>query len=296
MASRQPTSRAGQSIVISGEAWPYEAACPEGLIVLLSRPAHPGASLFADEPSARWRLPDCLREVSGLAVTSDGRLMGHDDERAVIYELDLATGAVAKRFSLGDPVARGDFEGLAIGSSDIFYLVTSTGFLHRFREADDHAHAAYETFDTGLGQACEVEGVAFDFLGERVILAPKTNHAAEMEGMLALYAWSPQSPGQRARPWLTIPLRPLAEAVGATDFHPSALEIDPISGRLILVASHENAMVELDTEGQVLAARSLGSLHRQPEGAAILADGALVIADEAHHGLPHIARYGRLAP
>ncbi len=281
---------------MSREAWPYKAAYPEGFVVLLSLPAHPGASLFADEPRARWRLPDCLREISGLAVTSDGRVMGHDDERAVIYELDLTTGAIAKRFSLGDPAARGDFEGLAIGGGDVFYLVTSSGFLHRFEEADDHAHVAYETFDTGLSEAGEVEGVAFDFLGERVILAPKARHSAGMQEQLVLYAWSPQTPGERASPWLTMPLGVLAEAVGAPAFHPSALEIDPTSGRLIIVASHENAMVELDSEGRVMAARSLGHLHHQPEGAAILRDGALVIADEARHHFPHIACYGRRAP
>ena len=221
--------------------------------------------------------------------------MGHDDERGVIYELDVATGSIVKRFSLGDPVAKGDFEGLAIGAGDVFYLVTSTGLLHRFHEAADRANVAFETFDTGLAGECEVEGAAFDFAGERVILARKHNYSAQMHGKLTLYAWSPQTPEHPANPWLTIPVDKLAGAVGTRAFHPSAFEIDPMSGRLILVASHEKAMVELDREGQVLAARSLGRHHRQPEGVTVLADGALIIADEARHGFPHIACYDRLA-
>jgi uncharacterized protein YjiK len=263
---------------------------------LLHDPARLGASLFSAEPRARWRLPRRLDEISGLAVTADGRVMAHDDERAVIYQLDVATGAIVKRFSLGDPAAKGDFEGLAIGAGGAFYLVTSTGFIHRCAEADDRASAAFEVFDTGLSEKGEVEGAAFDALSERVILACKANYSAALQGALALWAWSPLTPDQPARPWLTVPVYALAEAVGSRAFHPSALEIDSRTGRLVLVASLEKAMVELDAEGRVLAARQLGDLHRQPEGVTILADGALVIADEAHGGFAHLTCYDRLQP
>jgi hypothetical protein len=255
-----------------------------------------GPSLFSAAPRSAFRLPKRLREISGLAATSDGRLMGHDDEEAVIYELDVAAGQIVKRFSLGDPAMRGDFEGLAIGSREVFYLVTSDGLIHCFEEAEDRAFADFELFDTGLDGRGEVEGVAFDAVSERLVLACKTNYSAALQGAVALYAWSPLVPDQPARPWLTLPVYPLAQAVGARSFHPSALEIDPQTGRLVVVASLENAMVELDREGRVLAARSLGARHRQPEGAAILPDGALVIADEAAGGEPMLTCYDRAQP
>ena len=263
---------------------------------MLQPPIRLGASLFAAEPRARWRLPKRLEEISGLAVTSDGRVMGHDDELAVIYELDVATGTIVKRFSLGKPAVRGDFEGLAIGTGDAFYLVTSTGFVHCFDEGPDRAQVAFEVYDTGLEKHGEIEGVAFDAVGEQVILACKRNYSAALQGALALYAWSPLAPDRSARPWLTLPVYPLAEAIGARAFHPSALEIDPRTGRLVVIASLENGMVELDAEGKILAARTLGRRHRQPEGATILADGALVIADEAAGGVAHLTCYDRLDP
>lgn len=221
--------------------------------------------------------------------------MGHDDEQAVIYELDVAAGAIVKRFSLGEPAMRGDFEGLAIGTGGAFYLVTSEGLIHRFEEAEDGGRADFDVFDARLAGTGEVEGVAFDVVDERVVLACKTNYAAALQGALALHAWSPHAPDQPARPWLTLPVYPLAKAVGARAFHPSALEIDPVTGRLVILASVENAMVELDREGQLLAARSLGLRHRQPEGAAILPDGALVVADEGGDGDAQLTCYGRLA-
>ncbi|HSH75825.1 MAG TPA: hypothetical protein VLA09_09090, partial [Longimicrobiales bacterium] len=76
--------------------------------------------------SARFDLPGRLDEISGLAVTTDGRLFGHDDERAVVHEIDPGAGAVEKRFSLGDPPLRGDFEGIAV-VGERFFMVTSGG-------------------------------------------------------------------------------------------------------------------------------------------------------------------------
>jgi hypothetical protein len=53
-------------------------------------------------------------------------------------------------------------------------------------------------------------------------------------------------------------------------------------------------MVELDPQGMLLAARGLAERHRQPEGATILPDGDLVIADEGGHAHAKMTRYARL--
>jgi uncharacterized protein YjiK len=227
-------------------------------------------------------------------VTPDGRVVGHDDERGVIYEVDIATGAIVERIRLGDPLARGDFEGLAIGADQTFFLVTSAGLIHRFREASSGSPVDFDVFDTGLAGNAEIEGAAWDTIGERVIMASKMNHSSALQGALVLYAWSPQTPDQAARPWLTAPAYALAEAVGARAFHPSGLEVDARTGRLVIVAAAENAFVELDPAGRLLAARVLGAEHRQPEGVAILPDGSLVIADEGNDGAACLTCYGRL--
>ena len=43
-------------------------------------------------------LPKSLKEISGLAVSQDGRLFGHDDERSVIYQLKPVNGKIIKKF------------------------------------------------------------------------------------------------------------------------------------------------------------------------------------------------------
>lgn len=218
--------------------------------------------------------------------------MGHDDERAVIHEVDVSTGAVVERMRLGNPVVRDDFEGLAIGPDHTFFLVTSAGLIHAFRETSGPAD--FEVFDAGLAGTAEIEGAAWDAPGERLILAAKVSHSSALQAALVLYAWSPDTPDQRARPWLTAPAYRLAEAVGARAFHPSGVEVDARTGRLVIVASTENAIVELDGSGKLLAARVLGPEHRQPEGVTILPDGSLVIADEGRGGAACLTCYGRL--
>jgi len=253
-----------------------------------------GASLFAAEPDVQWRLPKRLREISGLALTPDGRVMGHDDELAVVYELDVGTGQVVKRFSAGEPARRGDFEGIAISPAGDFYLSTSTGALYRFREGDDRAHVPFEKFDLGLHFLGEIEGLAFEPDQELVIIACKRHYAPTLMGVVILYSWSPRTPAEPARPWLSIPMAPLGEAVGAKGFHPSSLEIDPRTGRLIMLGGKERAMVELDSKGTLLAARRLNKSHRQAEGATIMADGALVIGDEGGDAKALLTRYPRV--
>lgn len=238
-------------------------------------------SLFAAAPAQQWRMPDRLREVSGLAVGPDGRLFGHDDEQAAIYEIDAAHGRLVKAFALGDPPLQDDFEGLAIAPDGTFWLTTSRGVVYRFREGGDGAHVAFERFDTGLGEICEVEGLAYLAAEESLILACKRNHARDMRNTVSLYKWTLSGV---AEPWLSVQEADLAQAAGERHFRPSALDIDGPSGRLVLLSAGDAALAELNAEGAILSARSLEGEHRQPEGVAVLPNGALVIADEAAGG------------
>src|SRR5438132_5987369 len=80
-------------------------------------------------PLAMWLMPPELHEISGLALTSRGTVLTHDDNVGRVYEIDPKTGILLKAFSLsGNP--RGDFEAIAIAGSDI-YLMTSNGRLFR---------------------------------------------------------------------------------------------------------------------------------------------------------------------
>lgn len=246
-------------------------------------------SLFAAAPTRQWHLPAALHEISGLAVSPDGRLFAHNDEAATIYELNTREGSIAKSFTLaadGD-----DYEGLAITPTGDFWLTTSTGRLLRFREGVNGARVAVERHDTGLGDTCEVEGLAWHTAEDSLILACKTNRARGMRDQVSLYAWAP---GGEPHLWRSLPEAQIAEAAGVRSFRPSSVEIDTRSGRLILLSARRGALVELGPEGEILAGRQLRSDHVQAEGVTILPDGSLVIADEGGDGRALLSVYGRV--
>ena len=115
----------------------------------------------AHSPSGlqQWALPDSLREISGLALTGDDRLLAVNDEEAIVYEIDYDDGRLVKAFALGEPTLRGDFEGIAVLGGRV-WLMTSDGVLYVADEGGDGERVAYQRYVTKLGDKCELEGLA----------------------------------------------------------------------------------------------------------------------------------------
>lgn len=247
-------------------------------------PAQPAAqqttaSIVLGAPTHQWRLPESLREISGLAVAPDGRLFAHNDEVAVIYEIDPRDGRLVKAFALGQPVQAGDFEGLAIAPDGVFWMTTSQGQIYSFREGADGAGVAFQTFDTSLSGACEVEGLAYLATDQSLILACKRNEARAMRDEIVLYAWRPGETATHV--WATLPEADITAHAGVRRFRPSSLDIDARTGRILLLSAFDGAVVELGPHGELVNAAALTGEHVQAEGVAMLNDGSVVIADEA---------------
>jgi len=131
--------------------------------------AHPDSGKARDKPIARWILPRELAEISGLALTPDGRLFAHNDETAQITEIDYRRGVILKRFFVGEKDLHGDFEALAC-AGDRFFLMASNGTLYEFREGEDGERVDYTVHDTHLGKECEFEGAAYDSTADTIVL------------------------------------------------------------------------------------------------------------------------------
>ncbi len=241
-------------------------------------------------------LPGPLLEVSGLATTPEGRLFAHNDERAVVYQIDPRNGALIKAFSVGFPPVSGDFEGMAI-AGDRFFLATSGGELLEFREGGSGTTVDFRVHDTGLGTRCETEGLAFDPVDRALLMPCKTPRTPELENHLVVFSVPLSSMKPDLMPRIFLPLADLDANGLGKKFHPSAIEVHPETGSLLLVAAREEALVEVTRYGEILATRELKrKRHPQPEGLAFLSGGVLVMADEGQAGPGTLTRYAPAAP
>ena len=247
------------------------------------------------KPEMRRKLPKTLHEISGLAVASDGRLLAHDDERGIVYELNVKKGKIEKTFFLGRDVVTADFEGIAVAEGAIF-LVTSGGTLYEAREGEDGEHVDYRTRDSGIGDVCEVEGLEFDPLDLVLLLACKTTRGSEFENSVAIFRWSLVDKRLATPPFIRVAEDRIREYMPTKGFHPSGIARHPASGNYFLLSGRDHAVVEITPSGVPVGATQLKSRrHPQAEGIAIdvgdVGDFDVVISDEGEDGRARLARY-----
>ena len=237
----------------------------------------------SEAPIARWLLPPDLNEISGLALTADGRLLTHGDQRGHVFEIDYRRGVVVKEFAVGQPTVHADFEAIAM-VGDTTVLLASDGTLYFFHEGANGAHVAVAAHDTKLGNECEFEGLAYDPAIHALLLACKNIHTKSLKDALVIYRWKLEGGNGPQVSRLTVPLHRVIGSNGWNGLHPSDITIDPLNGNYVIIASREEALVEITPTGNVIFARPLPGEHSQPEGIAITKDSILIISDERSVG------------
>ena len=234
------------------------------------------------EAAKRWKLPGRLQEISGLAMTVDNRLLAHNDEKGVIYEIDYQKGLIVKGFQLADiakPVAD-DFEGIAT-VDDWVYLVTSSGRIYECSEGADGESVLFNIYATGIGRDCEIEGLAYDASQRTLLLMCKNARSAVLKEQLPLYHWSIDKKQLNENAHTVIPVIEFSRHIKGKKFQPSGIERHPVSGNYFIVAAGQEAIAEITPEGQVVAVKQFPTdWHRQTEGITFAADGTLITADE----------------
>ena len=231
-------------------------------------------------PIARWILPAQLNEISGVALTTDGRILTHGDQRGAVFAIDYRRGVVVKEFALGTPkIAHDDFEAITI-VGDTVILLASTGKLYMFKEGANESRVAYTVHDTGLGTECEFEGMTFDPATRALLLACKVVKTPTLKGAVVIFRWKLGSERGAPASKLTVPLSQVAESKEWGGFHPSDITINPLNGNYVIIAGRQKAMLEITPNGKVVLARLIPGEHPQPEGIAITRDSILIISDE----------------
>jgi len=194
-----------------------------------------------DVPVAKWIMPEELKEISGLALTADGRLLAHDDELSRIYEIDPRKGVIIKSFLFGNGL-RGDFEGITIAGSNI-WVIKSNGELYTFQEGENGTRVPYTKFDTKLGKECEFEGIAYDPDSALLVLPCKNPRGKGLDDELVIYRWKIGSTDSGGISRITIPV---SQAIGSNKwkrFRASDITLDPANGDYVLISSLEEGLI-----------------------------------------------------
>ena len=226
-----------------------------------------------------------MREISGLALTHDQRLLAVTDEEAIVYQYDYEHGRLVKAFALGEPTLRDDFEGIAILNGKV-WLMNSKGDVYSAAEGGDGERVAYEKHKFIFKDDCELEGLAADEDRNTLILICKD---ARKKKDRLLFEWSLANESTKTR----LPEADIAARLAKKGIHPSGIEIDPASGNLWVVMAREHAVIELARDGTFIGVimKLDSNRHQQAEGIAITDDGRLLIADEANNSVATLSIY-----
>ncbi|MGH7486704.1 MAG: SdiA-regulated domain-containing protein, partial [bacterium] len=221
---------------------------------LARRMAQADANPTKSEPIAMWIMPPGLNEISGLALTTRGTVLTHDDNVGRVSEIDPKTGVLLKSFSLlGNP--KGDFEAITIAGNDI-YLMTSDAKLFRFREGADGTQVPYSIYDTGLGKQCEFESLAYEADSSRLVMVCKRFLDKQEPHALVIYRL-PLPLNRSTISTVRIPIQEVADTNHWKNFRASDINIDPFTKNYVIIASREKGLIEVTPDGDVVRSEPL---------------------------------------
>ncbi len=240
-------------------------------------------------PVAKWIMPPELREISGLSLMPDGRVLAHGDESGRVYVIDPRHGVLLKQFALGTAL-RGDFESITMAGSDI-YLLASNGILYQFKEGADGSGVPYSAQDLEIGNQCEFESMAYQADSDWLVMPCKKVTDKKLHDQLVTYRWRLKGPDADRVSRVTIPFSRVVGNNRWKSLHPSDMTIDPTTGDYVIIASREKALIEITRSGELVRSEPLPSGHNQPEGIAITRDSILMLSDESNHAPAAITLY-----
>lgn len=234
----------------------------------------------------QWELPSNLREASGLAIIDREHVIVHNDESGQVFRVKLIDKTIDTLVTIGNPTIDADFEGIASDGQTTF-LSTSTGEVFVIEDLAENLlnqHAPVRSFDTGLSDICELEGL--HLLNGELLMPCKVPLQKKHENQLVVFAYNLAS-GTSTE----IIRLELGAFSGLDKIHPTA--IDATDADYYLLSG--NNLILVDRISLVTRLFHLPKkIHFQPEGIAVLHDGSIIIVDDYRRGIGRLTHYRAL--
>ncbi len=224
-------------------------------------------SYKVNQPVVIIDLPEVLEEVSAIVLWKNDLILAIQDEKAIIYAVDLHSGAIVNQIQFG--------EGLALVEHQLWAL-RSDGLLFELKywEQWDKTQLKVHAYPTSLRSTNDVEGLAYDANNNTLLLACKgaalpnsSNNAA----WKAIYRFDLAKKELYPEPAYRIFIQDLVDAglpsAIAHNFSPSDIAIQPLYQRIFIPSATARVLLSMEMDGRIHQIYSLDpNIYEQPEG------------------------------
>lgn len=240
-----------------------------------------------DKGGWRVELSPTLKEISGITSLNPEQVMAIQDEKGILFSIDLRTGNIVSQTTFDKDR---DYEDLCLVGDHVFVLERD-GDLYQFHLAE--ADTTTLKFETAFSYRNDTESLCFDADHNRLLIAPKEGAPEGRElpkNVQGIYEFDLIDRTVNLDPIVTIAEKEIGRIIGqqgkAYSFKPSAIAIHPRSGYLYVLASVGKILLVVDpTDNRVLHVQLLNPVDfPQPEGMTFDAADNLLISSEGPKG------------
>lgn len=240
-------------------------------------------------PDEKMELGKHLTEISGITyVPGTGQFLAENDEKGDIFTIDFAKkNDLAGKVKFG---GKGDYEDIVYTDTAVYMLV-STGMVIRVSTKDSSFATA--EYDLGLSGTNEFEAMYLEGDGKSLILLCK-DCSKEKNEVRKAYRFHLATQKFDSAIAYTINISEIQQLLADenAEFKPSAAGINPLNGKLYIVASVGKVMVIATDKGKVEEVIKLDPvMYNQPEGLAFTPTGDLYISNEGGEGTATIFKF-----
>lgn len=248
-------------------------------------------------PDSIYELPEPLREISGLGITSTGEVGCIQDERGLIFIYDTEMREVNRRIGFAKDA---DYEGVTFVGADAFVL-RNNGNIYRVATFDT-GKPDKEKYKSLLNRKNNTKGIAYEPGKDRVLVVCQDGYrtGGEFIERMAVFAYDIDSNtvADSVAYHLTLDQVKLYAKLAAPESYkevfpmffgnkrtfaayPSAIAVHPKTGNIYIASGVAHLLFILNPEGKLVHIERLREdTYMQIEGMAFRENGTLLLASE----------------
>jgi len=240
-------------------------------------------------PSQSWKLPEQLKEISGIVKLGGDSLLAIEDLHANLYFLKLQNSSAAILANL--PFAetekdKFDIEDVAMIGDTVYALWSHASVFKIWNWKSKIQSKEYSTF---LDKKNNTEGLAYDPVSGNLLIACKKESGDEDEKKTtrAVYEFDVKKAELKPTPFLLIEKKDFKKFIAdKVEFFPSGIAVQPSTHDIYIISTRGNKCIACyNHSGQLKSFEYLDKdLLPQPEGICFDAAANLYISTEGKHG------------